>query len=222
MIAANRHAELAIDNRHGRGQRRALQLGRHVIDKRGHRGAAQWTASIEQGVANMRPFGIEQSRAGSPSQAQSSAGGTSEFMFIDPYLRNAWQQRYSLSVGGGGEDLQYFVSGALEDDEGVLPNDVEQKATIRGNFTFTPADNLQLQWNTSFMNNEFPIRRKHLDARFGKRPGDRQAGGAAADYADPGAEIPGNRVRVQIQQHQLGSGSFVGVSSALPPQTPGP
>ena len=39
MIAANRHAELAINNSHGRGQRRALQLGCHVIDKRGHRGA---------------------------------------------------------------------------------------------------------------------------------------------------------------------------------------
>ncbi len=39
MIAANRHAKLAIDDRQCCGQRRTLQLGRHIIHKRGHRGA---------------------------------------------------------------------------------------------------------------------------------------------------------------------------------------
>lgn len=126
-----------------------------IFTKRGHRGAAQWTASIEQGFQNMRPFGVDPELRPSFEDAQSSAGGTSDYMFIDPWLRNAWQQRYSLSVGGGGEDLQYFVSGSWEDDEGVLPNDLQKTATIRGNFTFSPAENLQLQWNTSFTNDEF-------------------------------------------------------------------
>lgn len=122
-----------------------------IFTKRGHTGAPQWVASIEQGVSSMQPFGVDNSIRDDVS----AAGGTPEYMFIDPWLRNAWQQRYSLSVSGGGDDLQYFVSGALEDDEGVLPNDAEQKATIRGNFTFSPADNLQMQWNTSFMNDAF-------------------------------------------------------------------
>ncbi|KPJ80334.1 MAG: hypothetical protein AMS19_09615 [Gemmatimonas sp. SG8_23] len=126
-----------------------------IFTKRGHRGQPQWTASIEQGVANMRPFGISSGRRPSFEDATSSAGGTSDYMFIDPWLRNAWQQRYSLSVGGGAQDLQYFVSGAFEDDDGVLPNDNEQKANIRGNFTFSPADNLQLQWNTSYTKNQY-------------------------------------------------------------------
>jgi TonB-dependent SusC/RagA subfamily outer membrane receptor len=126
-----------------------------IFTKRGHRGQPQWTASIEQGVANMRPFGISSDRRPSFEDATSSAGGTSDYMFIDPWLRNAWQQRYSLSVGGGAQDLQYFVSGAFEDDDGVLPNDNEQKANIRGNFTFSPADNLQLQWNTSYTKNQY-------------------------------------------------------------------
>lgn len=122
-----------------------------IFTKRGHQGAPQWTASIEQGVSDMQSFGVDSSIRDDVS----AAGGTSDYMFIDPWLRSAWQQRYSLSVSGGGEDLQYFVSGAIEDDEGVLPNDQENKATIRGNFTFSPAENLQLQWNTSFMNDEF-------------------------------------------------------------------
>ena len=122
-----------------------------IFTKRGFQGAPQWTASIEQGVSTLRPFGID----GGIRNDVSSAGGTSDYMFIDPWLRNAQQQRYSLSVGGGGDELQYFVSGALEDDDGVLPNDNEKKATVRGNFTFTPAENLRLQWNTSFMSDEF-------------------------------------------------------------------
>ena len=126
-----------------------------IFTKRGHQGAPQWTASIEQGVANMRPFGISSDRRPSSEPATSAAGGTSDYMFIDPWLRNAYRQRYSLSVGGGGEDMQYFVSGSLQDDEGVLPNDVETQSSIRGNFTFTPANNLQLQWNTSFTSQEF-------------------------------------------------------------------
>lgn len=122
-----------------------------IFTKRGHTGAPQWVASIEQGVSQMNPFGIDNSIRDDVS----AAGGTPEYMFIDPWLRSAWQQRYSLSVSGGGDALQYFVSGSMEDDEGVLPNDAEQKATIRGNFTFSPAENLQLQWNTSFMNDAF-------------------------------------------------------------------
>lgn len=126
-----------------------------IFTKRGHQGAAQWTASIEQGFQDLRPFGVSPDLRPSFEDAESAAGGTSDYMFIDPWLRNAWQQRYSLSVGGGGEDLQYFVSGSWQDDEGVLPNDVQETANIRGNFTFSPAENLQLQWNTSFTSDEF-------------------------------------------------------------------
>ena len=126
-----------------------------VFTKRGHQGAPQWTASIEQGVAQMGAFGISSDLTPDFEAPESEAGGTPEFMFIDPWLRSAHQQRYSLSVGGGAEDLQYFVSAAMEDDDGTLPNDNEKKTNVRGNFTFTPAENLQLQWNTSFTKQNF-------------------------------------------------------------------
>jgi TonB-dependent SusC/RagA subfamily outer membrane receptor len=126
-----------------------------IFTKRGHQGRAQWTLGIEQGLAKMQPFGISPSRRPASEPATSAAGGTSDYMFIDPWLRTAYRQRYSLSVGGGGEDLQYFVSGSWADDEGVLPNDVETMSSIRGNFTFSPIQDLQLQWNTSFTNDEF-------------------------------------------------------------------
>jgi TonB-linked SusC/RagA family outer membrane protein len=68
------------------------------------------------------------------------------------YPGTFWTQNYNLSVRGGGEALQYFVSGQFQDDSYLLPNDEQDKYAVRGNFTFTPVDNLQIQWNTGYIN----------------------------------------------------------------------
>lgn len=124
-----------------------------IFTKRGHRGQARWTASIEQGVAYTLPFGFTGELPPSEPAALAS-GATPAFLYIDPWLRNAWQQKYSLSVAGGGERFLYFVSGSFEDDEGVMPKDTQTKYVVRGNFTFNPFEELQLQWNTSYTNND--------------------------------------------------------------------
>jgi TonB-dependent starch-binding outer membrane protein SusC len=87
---------------------------------------------------------------GLPTRGVSRAGGTSSYLFIDPWLRNGLRQRYSLSVGGGGDALRYFVSGSLADEDGVLPHDNEARKVVRGNFSFSPIANLMLGWNTSY------------------------------------------------------------------------
>jgi TonB-linked SusC/RagA family outer membrane protein len=87
---------------------------------------------------------------GLPTRGVSRAGGSSKYLFIDPWLRNGYQQRYTVSLGGGGEALRYYVSGTTTDEEGVLPNDKEAKKVIRGNFSFTPVSNLLFSWNTSY------------------------------------------------------------------------
>jgi TonB-dependent SusC/RagA subfamily outer membrane receptor len=87
---------------------------------------------------------------GLPTRGISRAGGTSSYLFIDPWLRSGYLQRYSLSVAGGADALRYFVSGTSTDEEGVLPNDNEQRYVIRGNFSFTPIANLLFSWNTSY------------------------------------------------------------------------
>ncbi len=179
-----------------------------IFTKRGHQGQARWTAQIDQGMNRMQRFGVDPSTRPAcqpgtgpefgntcvPEPAMTASGGTSDYIFINPWLRGhlpscddvaeerrqpaglfqrgwpdptaadakqpcdnglfsdlgAWRQKYSLSVAGGGEGLQYFVSGAYENNEGMMPMDSEKKGVIRGNFTFTPMENLQLQWNTSF------------------------------------------------------------------------
>jgi TonB-dependent SusC/RagA subfamily outer membrane receptor len=140
-----------------------------VFTKRGHSGKPQWTLQVDQGFARTLKFGPDPSRAppsdtipqiyrdsfpdrfaGLPDRGVSRAGGTSSYLFIDPWLRNAYQQRYSLSVGGGGESLRYFVSGQMTDEDAVLPNDNEKRKVIRGNFSFSPLATLLFSWNTSY------------------------------------------------------------------------
>jgi TonB-dependent SusC/RagA subfamily outer membrane receptor len=123
-----------------------------IFTKRGHQGSAQWTAQVDLGTSYVTPFGIDESVR--PADAKSDAGGSSEFLYIDPWLRNGFHQKYSLSVGGGSEALQYFVSGSWEKRESPLPNDLLEKPTIRGNFTFSPGNDLQIQWNTAYTNNQ--------------------------------------------------------------------
>ncbi|MEZ4415968.1 MAG: SusC/RagA family TonB-linked outer membrane protein [Gemmatimonadota bacterium] len=119
--------------------------------------------------------GLPPSEVGVDGNGMLASGATPEFMYIDPWLKGnlpscdlstlepgqpcdsglfsdwgAWQQRYSLSVAGGSESLRYFVSGSFDNNEGVLPLDEQNKYVIRGNFTFNPVEDLQLQWNTSF------------------------------------------------------------------------
>lgn len=88
--------------------------------------------------------------SGLPTRGVSRAGGTSSYLFIDPWLRNGYQQRYTASLSGGGEALRYYVSGTTTNEDGVLPNDNEQKKVIRGNFSFSPITNLLFGWNTSY------------------------------------------------------------------------
>ncbi|MGD8321802.1 MAG: TonB-dependent receptor, partial [Gemmatimonadota bacterium] len=131
-----------------------------IFTKRGAQGGARWTAQIDQGVAWELPFGpdasscppseLAKSEALGVGPCQAESGGNPQYLYIDPWLRNARQQNYTLSVSGGGEALQYFMSGTWNRDEGVLPNDLDKKGVMRGNFTFAPLSGLQIQWNTSF------------------------------------------------------------------------
>jgi TonB-linked SusC/RagA family outer membrane protein len=129
-----------------------------IFTKRGQTGEARWTGQIDQGFAKLHAFGPTEGFRGEalrvpPNEDQAPPIGEPDdpaFMFIDPYLRTAYRQKYSLSVSGGIEDLSYFLSGTWNDAEGVLPLDEEEKLSVRGNFSATPLDGLTLDWNTSY------------------------------------------------------------------------
>lgn len=105
-----------------------------IFTKRGAVGRPEWTLQVDQGFDKSHKFGTD----------------AVPYMYLDPWLKTAWRQNYNGAVKGGAEGLQYFVSGNLERNKGVLPLDSEKKVHARGNFTFTPQSQLQLSLNTSY------------------------------------------------------------------------
>ena len=136
-----------------------------VFTKRGSTGAPVWNAEIQQGTMWSQRFQV----AGYDHRYDYGDGTqgplqSSKYWFMDPWIctgflkcgdrmgHTAWTQAYSASVRGGGENLQYFSSGEYFDELGNTPNDALEKWSVRGNFTYTPVADLQLQWNTAYTN----------------------------------------------------------------------
>jgi len=129
-----------------------------IFTKRGRTGQARWTAQTDQGFTKLHAFGPTEGFRGRPlktptSEDQAPPIGVPDdpsYMYMDPYLRTGYRQKYLLSVNGGIQDLSYYVSGSWSREEGVLPEDYLRKATVRGNFSARPLENLTLDWNTSY------------------------------------------------------------------------
>jgi TonB-dependent starch-binding outer membrane protein SusC len=129
-----------------------------IFTKRGISGAPRWTLQVDQGFSRLLPFAPDVDvRPPEEWQDPNSADYTGplgsytyKYMNMEPYLRNGHRQRYAASVTGGGEALQYFVSGQFDANEGVLPLDQEDKAGLRANFTFSPLQNVTTQVNASY------------------------------------------------------------------------
>lgn len=111
-----------------------------VFTRRGERGAPRVSARVDQGFSEMQPFGTE----------------SNPYMWLDPWLKTAWQQRYAASVGGGG-DLRYYASGSYEHNEGVLPNDKQERMVARANLDLDPADEVRLSWTSSYTRNDLDL-----------------------------------------------------------------
>ncbi len=120
-----------------------------IFTKKGAAGTPVWTAETHQWAVWSRKFGPHVSSTGPECQRT----GVCDFVYmrLDPYLKTGYNADYSLSIRGGGQALQYFASGARSDEEGFLPNEYGNKTNVRGNFTFSPAPDLQIQWNTAYL-----------------------------------------------------------------------
>jgi len=109
-----------------------------IFTKRGAEGAPRWTAQIDQGFDRLGQFG--------PDHAP--------YMFLEPWMQTGHRQRYSLSVSGGSDVVRYYASGQYRGMTGVIPNETEGGAVVRGNFSFSPLNRLDIDWNTSYTRNE--------------------------------------------------------------------
>ncbi|MBI4520795.1 MAG: TonB-dependent receptor [Gemmatimonadetes bacterium] len=96
-----------------------------------------------------RKFGMDIDISGTP-ECERTGDCNLEYFRWRPYLKTGYNPMYSASVRGGGQNLQYFVSGGFEQSEGMLENEHGEKWLTRGNFSFTPTTGLQIQWNTGY------------------------------------------------------------------------
>lgn len=102
-----------------------------IFTKKGRSGRTTWALETQQGFQKLQPF----------------APDPAPYFYLDPWLKSGAQRQYNLSVQGGSETLKYFMSGSMEDREGVLPNESLERKAVRGNFSFAPAKGLTLAWN---------------------------------------------------------------------------
>ncbi|MEX2531671.1 MAG: SusC/RagA family TonB-linked outer membrane protein [Gemmatimonadota bacterium] len=71
----------------------------------------------------------------------------------DPF-RVGLNQRTSLNVRGGAEDLQYYASIRRDGEEGVLPNNDSDRISVRGNLTANLTSAIDLNFNSSYMSTD--------------------------------------------------------------------
>ncbi|MBO4917044.1 MAG: SusC/RagA family TonB-linked outer membrane protein [Bacteroidales bacterium] len=94
-----------------------------------------------------RPYTDEQIRA--------AENGTLEsFSWWDAAIKNhSTTQTHNVSVRGGTDAMTYFISGSFNDDRSIYNVDDNywyKRYTLRGNFTFKLANDLSMDYQTSF------------------------------------------------------------------------
>lgn len=88
------------------------------------------------------------------------AGRTTDW--IDEVTRTGVIQEHNLSINGGTENVNYYISGGFLDQKGVIKGYDYQKATLRTNFDLDVTDYLKVGVNGFFANNDFSGGRANL------------------------------------------------------------
>jgi outer membrane receptor protein involved in Fe transport len=130
-----------------------------IFTKRGAGGAAAWSMGMDYGFNEMGHIADPDIKNGLFMNDCSEFGTTA--CPNGDWLDRGFIQKYNLSVRGGSETSNYFLSGAWGDERGVIdqsgyPGDDEgqQSYSIRGNFGFTPREDLTIRFNNAFIHKE--------------------------------------------------------------------
>ncbi len=143
-----------------------------IFTKRGTSGSPAWSFSMEQGLKTLGHVGPKPGdpilptadEAGSAELAQLAQDYAATGLFLndcreaDPegcpsdgsFLQTGHSQRYNLSVRGGTEQTNYFISGRWTRAEGVIAPQGSDEWGLRGNFGFKPIPTLDIRYNSSY------------------------------------------------------------------------
>ena len=130
-----------------------------IFTKRGQLGQPAWNAEVTGGFNNMGhvgpdddPTGLFLNKCRGPELVD-----TEGVPFVDPtcpasgsWLQNGPIQRYSASVRGGSEAMSYYLSANYDDEQGVIATGFSKDGGFRGNFSFRPAERLELSMSSAY------------------------------------------------------------------------
>ena len=146
-----------------------------IFTKRGVAGAPAWSLTIDQGLntlghigpsPDVNPTGLGMNSCNFSGDGN-FPGGDPQFP-ADPscpasgsWLKNGSLQSYNLSVRGGAERMNYFMSAKWGAEDGVFdtgvdangvarPTQGQETWNLRGNFSFAPAEDLDIRFNTFY------------------------------------------------------------------------
>ena len=146
-----------------------------IFTKKGRAGAPRFTLQIDQTAVTMPTNRIEPLADFAETQADidriSQRWGKSVGLFqpftenlIPSYFNTGYHQAYSLSVTGGGDRVNYFVTGRIQDEDGPIAfnnmfadrpgldetNDWLRRSQATANVVITPIEKVRVGVNTMY------------------------------------------------------------------------
>lgn len=119
-----------------------------LFTRRGQAGAPRWNLQTEHGV--------ERIPANFPGKLYPNFVGPTGVRARDTndLIGTGFQQSYALSMSGGADALNYYVSGTYRNDEGSIVPEVNwlRQGSLRMNLAVLPSDNLSLRVNMGYVN----------------------------------------------------------------------
>lgn len=139
----------------------------YITTKKGVSGRARWQAHVEGGTmndetawpANLRAINVSASgdttRCSNLTSAATGCTPTSILSWnplvqASPFTQGN-TQNYGLSVNGGGDRAQYYISGNWDKQQGILPWNVEHHFDMRANVAAQPRDNMNISASVGYV-----------------------------------------------------------------------
>ena len=137
-----------------------------ITTKRGRAGKTRWNVWSEMGSItepNAYPTNFQQRNAANTGNCRiytQAAGGCTpgELRQFNPLeqnspFRDGDQRTLGLSIGGGTSDIQYFVSGETQRENGIYQNNRLDQVNLRGNLTAQVTRKLNVSLRTGYVSN---------------------------------------------------------------------
>ncbi|HKV99798.1 MAG TPA: SusC/RagA family TonB-linked outer membrane protein [Vicinamibacterales bacterium] len=139
----------------------------YITTKRGTSGKARWSAHVEGGTnrdqtnwpANLAAIdvtaagdtlGCDNPSAASGACTQNGLLSWNPLVQASPFTTGN-SQNYGLSVSGGGDRAQYYLSGNFDRQLGILAWNVQRHFDLRANVTAQPRDNMNITTSVGYV-----------------------------------------------------------------------